>query len=253
MLLRLAIPLLALLAVVSGCARDEDQTIVLAASSLQEAMEEIAEAWEEKGNDPVVLSFAGSASLARQIQNGAPADIFISADEDWMNALSGMELVRGEPHILASNRLVLIAPGESPIEVDLDNPRELLLALPPGSRVAMGEPETVPAGRYAKAALESLGLWPSLRERIAPTDNVRAALALVEAGEAPLGIVYASDAMVSDRVRVVAPFPPESHPPIHYPAALLGRSPDSEARDFLGFLQGDEAQAVFARYGFVRP
>ena len=244
------IPLLAMLAMLSACGQGEDRVVVLAASSMQDALEDIAEAWEGEGHKRPVLSFAGSASHARQIANGAPADIFISADTDWMDLLAGEGHVAGERRSLASNRLVVIAPIDSTIEVDLDNPQSILLALPAGSRIAMGEPESVPAGRYAKAALESFGIWEALQDRIAPTDNVRAALALVEAGEAPLGIVYASDASVSDRVRVVAVIPPESHPRITYPAALVGQSPSGDAEDFFTFLQDEQARGIFARYGF---
>lgn len=254
--MRLLAPILGLFTAVlllAGCSKEPEGPVVLAAASLQDALAEVADVWEEAGHPKPVLSFAGSAALARQVESGAPADIFISADEEWMDTLAEGGFVKGERAGLLSNRLVLIAPHDSTLAVDLDDPSALLLALPPGARVAMGEPETVPAGKYGKAALESMGLWPGLKGRIAPAENVRAALVLVEAGEAPLGVVYETDALVSDRVRVVAVIPPESHPKILYPAALLAAAPSPEARAFYDFLRGDEAREIFARYGFRRP
>jgi len=253
MLSRLAIPLLAALALLGSCSRGPEGPVVLAAASLQDALTEVADAWVEEGHPRPVLSFAGSSSLARQVEAGAPADIFVSADEAWMDDLVKAGAVKGERRDLLSNRLVLVEPLESSMEIDLDRPENLLLALPHGSRIAMAEPETVPAGRYGKAALESLGLWEALKDRIAPAENVRAALVLVEAGEAPLGVVYETDALVSDRVKVAAVIPPETHPPIRYPVALVHKTPGSDAKAFYDYLAGDEASAIFARYGFRKP
>jgi len=254
--MKLLSPILALFAAIlllAGCSKEPEGPVVLAASSLQDALTEVADSWAAEGHPKPVLSFAASSALARQVESGAPADIFISADEDWMDTLAEGGFVKGERADLLANRLVLVAPFDSTLEVDLDNPSALLLALPPGSRVAMGDPESVPAGKYGKAAFESLGLWDGLKDRIAPAENVRAALALVEAGEAPLGVVYETDALVSDRVKVVATVPPESHPPILYPAALLAASPSDEAQGFYTFLSGDKARAIFTRHGFRRP
>jgi molybdate transport system substrate-binding protein len=250
--MRFLLAILPALLLLAGCSGEPQGPVVLAAASLQDALGDAADAWAEKGHARPVLSFAGSASLARQIANGAPADIFICADTEWMDTLVEDGFVVGERRDLVANRLVLVAPHDSAIAVDLDNPTGLLLALPPGSRVAMGDPDTVPAGRYGKAAFESLGLWRALKDRIAPAENVRAALALVEAGEAPLGVVYETDALVSDRVRVVATIPPESHKPIRYPIALVGKYPRSHAQGFFAFLAGEEARAIFQRYGFRR-
>jgi len=251
--MRFLLAILPILLLLAGCAKEPEGPVVLAAASMQDALTEAAAAWAEQGHARPVLSFAGSSSLARQIGNGAPADVFVSADEEWMDVLVESGAVKGERRDLAANRLVLVAPHDSAIEADLDHPTSLLLALPPGSRVAMGEPFSVPAGKYAKAALESLGLWGALKDRIAPAENVRAALALVEAGEAPLGVVYETDALVSDRARVVAAFPPESHPPIRYPMALVGRFPGNDVRAFFDFLSGEEAREILRKYGFRRP
>lgn len=254
--MRLFSPILAMFAAVlllSGCSKEPEGVLVLAAASMQDALSEAGTAWEAEGHPAPVLSFAGSSALARQIENGAPADIFISADQEWMDVLVDGGFVKGERHDLLSNRLVLITPEAKPLAVDLDHPADLLLALPPGSRVAMADPDAVPAGRYGKAAFESLGLWDGLKNRIAPAENVRAALALVEAGEAPLGVVYETDALASDRVRVAATIPPESHPPILYPAALLSATPGDGAGGFFAFLQGEKAREIFARHGFRKP
>jgi molybdate transport system substrate-binding protein len=255
---RMRIPLsilaaLALAFTLAGCSKRPQGPVVLAASSLQGAIEEVADAWAEQGHPRPVLSFAASSALARQVESGAPADIFVSADEEWMDTLAEDGFVQGERRDLLGNRLVLVAPPASTIAVDLDDPTGLLRALPPGSRIAMGDPEAVPAGKYGRAAFESLGLWPALKDRIAPAENVRAALALVEAGEAPLGVVYETDALASAKVKVVAVIPPESHPKIVYPAALLAKTPSDETKALYDFLAGNEAREIFARHGFRRP
>jgi molybdate transport system substrate-binding protein len=252
--MRLISPILALFAAVlllAGCSKQSDAPVVLAASSLQDALTEVADAWEEQGHPKPVLSFAASSALARQVESGAPADIFISADEEWMDTLAEGGFVKGERADLLSNRLVLVAPLDSTLEVDLDDPAGLLRALPPGSRVAMGDPESVPAGKYGKAAFESLGLWDGLKDRIAPAENVRAALALVEAGEVPLGVVYETDFFAAGgKVKVMASIPIESYPKILYPAAVLGQDPSTETTGFYKFLLGPEARKIFVGYGF---
>ena len=228
--------------------------MVLAASSLQGVMESAADAWAAKGHARPQLAFAASSSLARQIENGAPADIFVSADLDWMDYLAERNLIPpGSRTVIAGNTLVLVAPGEGTGRESGREDAATVLAELGDGRLAMGEPESVPAGRYGKAALESLGLWQGVRARIAPAENVRAALALVESGEAPLGIVYATDAKASGRVRVRAVFPASSHDPILYPGALLRTAGNTQAGAFMAFLTSGEGQAIFADNGFAPP
>ncbi len=224
--------------------------LVLAAASLQEGMDDAADEWADRGHERPVLSFAGSQALARQIIGGAPADIFASADEEWMDEVEQAGLISpGTRASFLGNRMVLIAPAQSDVRFALDGDSDLAGALGDG-RLAMAEPETVPAGRYGKAALESLDLWTGVADRIASAENVRAALALVERGEAPLGIVYATDAFASEQVRIVAAFPRNSHPPISYPVAVLTASTSADATAFRDFLVSGEGRAIFARRGF---
>jgi molybdate transport system substrate-binding protein len=242
-LLLLALLIPALLA--CGQAADRDGArgpVVLAASSLQESLEEVADAWAAEGHAAPVLSFAASSALARQVEQGAPADLFVSADEEWMDTLAGQGLLRtGTRTDLFSNRLVLIAKAGGTVRS---------LAELGDGRLALADPDAVPAGKYAKAALESLGQWQAVEARVAPAENVRAALALVERGEAPLGIVYATDALASDAVEVIETFPESSHPPIRYPAAVLADSKHPDAAAFLAFLSSDAARQIFAKHGF---
>ena len=227
--------------------------VVLAAASLQESLSDAAHAWTAKGHPRPVLSFGASSALARQVIAGAPADLFLSADEPWMDAIAKAGRLRaGARATLLGNRLVLIAPARSAVR--LTPPRGFLLARALGSgRLAIADPETVPAGRYAKAALTHLGVWRSVAAKVAPAENVRAALALVERGAAPLGIVYATDARASKAVRVLGTFPAASHPPIRYPVAMLKASRHKDAAAFRAFLLSREGRAIFARYGFSAP
>lgn len=225
--------------------------LVLAASSLQEAMTEAADAWAAHKHARPVVSFAGSPALARQIESGAPADIFVSADEEWMDYVAGKGLIRaGTRAPFLSNRLVLIAPASSSARLSIGRNFPLARALGTG-RLAMADPDAVPAGKYGKAALENLGVWPSVQSKVARAENVRAALAFVERGEAPFGIVYATDARASARVRVVGTFPANSHPAITYPIAVLRASTNPDADGFRRFLISREGKAIFARRGFV--
>ena len=237
---------------VTACGEEEPRgPLVLAASSVQEALEEAADAWQGQGNPRPVLTFAGTSALARQIEQGAPADLFLSADEEWMDTLEQAGALRpGTRRDLLGNRIVLVAPQGAAPAVDIANAGSLAAALGDG-RLAMADPEAVPAGKYGKAALESLGLWPVVAQRVAPAENVRAALALVEAGEAPLGLVYATDAAASSRIRVVVRFPAASHPPIRYPIALLAASTHPDAERFADFLASPEARAIFVAHGFT--
>ena len=250
---RLRLLALVLLACVLASAPLRAQTrgpLVLAAASLQEALGEAADAWTAKGHPRPVISFGGSSALARQIEAGAPADLFISADEQWMNHVTAKGLIRkGTRAPFLSNRLVLVAPARSNTRLVIRPGFPLARALGTG-RLAMADPASVPAGRYGKAALVNLGVWPDVAGKVVRAENVRAALALVERGEAPLGLVYATDARASARVWVAGVFPPSSHPPISYPIAVLRESTHREADAFRRFLISREGRAIFAARGF---
>ena len=227
--------------------------LVLAAASMQEAMNAAADAWVVQRHARPVLSFAASSALARQIRSGAPADLFVSADEDWMDDIEKAGLLqRGTRAAMAGNRLVLIAPARMPLRLGIGRGMPIARALG-NSRLAMANPDAVPAGKYGKAALTALGVWPSVANRLALGDNVRSTLTLVERGEARLGIVYATDARASKDVVVVGAFPPGSHAPIRYPVARLAGSRNPEAEGFRRFLLSRAGQGILARYGFSRP
>lgn len=224
--------------------------LVLAAASLQEALTAAADAWAAEGHARPLLSFAASSALARQIAAGAPADLFLSADEPWMDAITAKGLVRrGTRASFLTNRLVLVAPASSKGMLTIRRGFPLARALGAG-RLAMADPASVPAGRYGKAALAAMGVWPTLSNRIAAAENVRAALAMVERRQALYGIVYETDARATRAVRIVGIFPAGSHPPIAYPLALLTRSTHAEAEGFRRFLLSPKAKAIFRRYGF---
>ncbi|WP_353473354.1 molybdate ABC transporter substrate-binding protein [Salipiger sp. H15] len=232
-------------------AAQAEEVVVFAAASLKNAMDEIAPAFEAGTGHEVTVSLAGSSALARQIQQGAPADIFISANEEWMDALDEDGLVReGTRGDLLRNSIVLIAHGKDAAPVEI-GPGLDLPALLDGGHLAMALVDAVPAGIYGKAALESLGLWDSAAPQVAQADNVRAALTLVSTGEAPLGIVYATDAAADEGVSVIGTFPKDSHPPIVYPAAGLAGRDTPAAAAFLDYLHGPEARAAFEAQGFV--
>jgi len=225
--------------------------LVLAAASLQESLNAAADAWAKQGHPRPVLSFAGSSALARQIEAGAPADLFISADEDWMDAIQRKGLIApGTRTTFLGNRLVLVAPKSRTAPVVIRPNAAFAKTLAAGP-IAMADVAAVPAGKYGKASLEHLGLWAATQPHVVQAENVRAALALVERGAAPLGIVYATDAKASPKVKVVGVFPAKSHPPIRYPVARLkaGNSPDAEG--FRRFLISPEGKAIFAHYGFT--
>lgn len=227
--------------------------MVLAAASLQDALGAAADAWEERGNPRPVLSFAGTSSLARQAEAGAPADLFVSADERWLEFLAARGLIRPETRVdLLTNDLVLVAPAGARSEVVIAPGFDLAAALGDG-RLAVADPEAVPAGRYARQSLRTLKAWDGVSDRLAVAENVRAALALVARGEAPLGVVYRTDALAEDAVRIVDRFPPASHAPIVYPAAVLFGSESPDAKRFLDFLASGEGRVVLQRYGFGAP
>ena len=251
--------LLAAPALVLGPAapRAQDAALtVFAAASLQDALRAIEPAWRAAapGNPPLRLSFAASSALARQMEQGAPADLFASADEPWMDYLARRDLVVPETRSSPlGNALALVAPAGSAQEPFAPGRgTDLAALLGTGGRIATGDPAHVPVGRYAQAALEWMGQWGTLAPRLARADNVRSALLLVERGEAPLGIVYATDAAASRGVKVVGTFPAESHPPITYPFALARRAAgNDQARAFLAFATGPEAADTYRRLGFA--
>lgn len=227
---------------------------VFAAASLGDALSDLGAAWDGTTGQGVTLVLAGSSTLARQIDAGAPADVYVSANATWMDWLAEQGRVLPDSRVdIASNRLVLVAHApDFESEADITPQTDILTGLGASGRLAIALPEAVPAGIYAKTALEALGLWGDLSTRLAPTDNVRAALALVALGEAPLGIVYATDAVADPRVRVAGVFPDQSHPPIRYPAAAVADSPNSDAaRAFVAWLAQDAAQAILAQHGFL--
>ena len=228
-----------------------DALTVFAAASLKNAMDEIAAAFERETGHAATMSLAGSSALARQIRHGAPADIFISANPDWMDVLEQDGLIDPESRFdLLGNSIVLIAHGRDARAVEIGPGADIAGMLGEG-RLAMTFVDAVPAGIYGKAALESLGVWEAVAPKAAQADNVRAALALVSSGEAPLGIVYATDAAADDNVTVVGAFPAGSHPPIVYPAAAVAASRNPLNARFLAWLRGPAARAAFERQGFV--
>lgn len=229
--------------------------VVLAAASLQESLTAAAQRWAAKGHPKPVLSFAASSALARQVEAGAPADLFISADENWMNYLAQRRLIQPRTRVsFLTNSLVLVAPAASRIGLGSGRlsigPRFPLAAALGQGRLAMADPAAVPAGKYGKEALTRLGVWASVEPKIAAAENVRAGLALVSRGEAPLGIVYATDARAAPGVRVIGTFPASSHGPISYPLAALASSRNPEAEGFRRFLVSAEGKAMFRRFGF---
>jgi molybdate transport system substrate-binding protein len=228
------------------------QIMVFAAASLSESVQQLATAFQQQTGVRVRASFASSAALARQIDAGASADVFISADAAWMDELDAHQrLSPGSRRNLVANELVLIAPAGSQLRLQL-GPHAPLAAALHGGRLALADPDSVPAGRYARAALMAFGLWSELEAHLVRAEDVRVALAWVARGEAPLGVVYATDARVEPRVTVLDRFPASSHPPIVYPVALLAAAPPAAAR-FVAFLESPAGRAVFAKAGFTTP
>jgi molybdate transport system substrate-binding protein len=229
--------------------------LVFAAASLKEALDEQVAGFSTASGMQVRVSYAGSNALAKQIERGAPAAVFISADEAWMDYLAQRNRIVAETRrSWLSNELVLIAPAGRSESIDLASPARARAALSERlapSRLAIADPAAVPAGRYAQAALTQLDLWTAVAPRIAPTDNVRGALAFVARGEAALGIVYRTDALAERKVAIVAAFPANTHPPISYPAAVVAGNDNAAARRLLDYLASDAARAVWQRYGFT--
>ncbi len=235
---------------VSGGTRAETLT-VYAAASLQEALTDAANTYAAQGHENPVISFAASSALARQIENGAPAALFISADEQWMDYLSdrGM-LVPGTRKSFLGNTLVLVAPAERPFTIIIKSNFPIASILGT-EKLALADPDSVPAGKYAKAALINLGVWSEIEKNVVPSDNVRAALAFVERNEARAGVVYSTDAMASKKVVVAGTFPAISHQPISYPIAILKGHDTPEARAFREFLLSAPGKAIFKARGFI--
>lgn len=224
---------------------------VFAAASLKNALDAIADDWRKDSGQAPVISYAATSALAKQIEQGAEADIFIAADQAWMDYVAEQGLIDASTRIdLVGNRLVLIAPKDVDLAVRL-KPSVPLAALLGDGRLAIANVDAVPAGRYAKAALMSLGVWDEVKAKLAEGENVRAALRLVSLGEAPLGIVYASDANADPSVKILANFPEDSHPPIVYPAATLTRSDAPKGNAFLDYLRSPAARHRFEENGFT--
>jgi molybdate transport system substrate-binding protein len=227
------------------------EPLVFAAASMKTALDEVAAQWQRETGKKVVISYAASNTLIKQIEQGAPADIFISADLDWMDYGQQKNLINAETRSnLLSNRIVLVAPKDATLTLKITPGFDLASALK-GGRLAMANVDAVPAGKYGKAALEKLGAWDGVKGKIAQADNVRAALALVSLREAPLGIVYQTDAASDPAVKIVATFPEDSHPPITYPIALTKTSTNPDARAFLSYIRSPAAKPAFERQGFT--
>ncbi len=233
-------------------AADSRPLTVFAAASLKESLDAAADAWRQQTGQAVQVSYAASSALARQIEQRAPADVFLSADSEWMDWLQQRDLIDPASRVdLLGNTLVLIAPANSEAQpFPLEHGTDLLPLLGDNGRIALALTASVPAGKYAKAAFESLSNWSAIEPRVAEAENVRAALLLVARGEAPLGVVYGSDAQAEPRVKVLATFPEGSHPAIVYPVARVATGTHPAAGDFIAWLQSEDADAIFRRHGF---
>jgi molybdate transport system substrate-binding protein len=230
-----------------------DKVTVFAAASLKTAMDAVAISWMETTSKQTAISYAASSALAKQIEEGAPADVFVSADLDWMKYLADKDLVApGSAVNLLGNEIVLIAPQDSTVEISIEKDFKLGELLGEG-RLAMADVKAVPAGKYGKAALQALGVWKDVENKVAQAENVRSALKLVATGEAALGIVYKTDAAAEPAVRIIGSFPDGSHPPIIYPVAVIAQSKNPDAGAFAAFLRSETAQAIFRQQGFTIP
>lgn len=249
---RRSLPLLALLPMAAAA---QEVVTVFAAASLTDALRALGQDWAARGNPAPRFSFAASSALARQIEQGAPADLFLSADEPWMDYLQQRNLIVNATRISpVGNALVMVAPAATARPMTLERGTDLAALLGPRGRIATGDPAHVPVGRYAQSALEWMGQWQAIAPRLARAENVRAALLLVERGEAPFGIVYATDAQASTGLRVVGTFPAESHAAVTYPFAVTRRAEgNAQARALHGFLSGAEAVPIWQRFGFTLP
>ncbi len=229
----------------------QNKLVIFAAASLKDALDDVNTAFQHDKGRETTTSFAASSTLAKQIEAAAPADIFISADLDWMDYLAKKNLVKPDTRAnLLGNQLVLIAPANSTVKLSLEPNFPLTQALGNG-RLAIADPSGVPAGKYGKAALEALGAWSSVAEKLAPAENVRATLLLVSRGEAPLGIVYRTDAVADKGVKILGNFPENTHPPIIYPIAAVGASTNPGNASYIAFLRSAAARPLFEKWGFT--
>jgi molybdate transport system substrate-binding protein len=239
-----------LIALQSWAAQADKGITVFAAASLTNVLQDLGDAFTKDSNIPVRFSFAASSALARQIENGSRADLFFSADLEWMDYLQARNLIQpATRHDVLGNQLVLVGPADSKLNLKI-GPKFALAAAVGTGRLATGDPDSVPVGRYAHEALANLGVWDEIAARLVRTDSVRSALAFVDRGEAVLGIVYATDALVDKKVRVIDVFPATSHMPIIYPAALTTDA-KADAAKFLAYLRGPAGNLAFEHYGFT--
>lgn len=243
--------LLAFCLLLAPLAARAQELTVFAAASLTDAMKDVSAQWAQAGHQPLRLSFGSSSTLARQIEQGAPANLFASADEKWMDYLADKQLIAADTRKdLLGNDLVLVVSADKPQHVTIGPGFNLLALLGPNGRIATGDPAHVPAGIYAEQALRKLGLWDAVSPHLARTEDVRAALLLVERGEAPAGIVYATDAAASKAVMIAGTFTADSHDPVSYPFAVTKSGDTQEARALMTYLAGPQARAIFVKRGF---
>jgi molybdate transport system substrate-binding protein len=243
--------LLALCLLLAPLTARAQELTVFAAASLTDAMKDISTQWAQAGHQPLRMSFGASSTLARQIEQGAPANLFASADQKWMDYLADKKLIVADTRKdLLGNDLVLVVAADKPQHVTIGPGFNLLGLLGPNGRVATGDPAHVPVGIYAEQALKRLGIWDAVSPRLARTDDVRSALLLVERGEAPAGIVYATDAAVSRAVMIAGTFPANSHDPVSYPFAVTQSGDTPDARALMTFLAGPQAREIFVKRGF---
>jgi len=243
---------LAVVILCAGLPAQAEEVTVFAAASLQNALEEIGAAYRQRTGNAAKFSFAASSALARQIEQGAPAALFASADEQWMDYLQQRKLIVDDTRkALLGNSLVLVVPASNTAQVEIKQGFDFAKVLGPDGRWVTGDPSSVPVGRYAQDALTGLGVWDFAATRLVRAENVRVALTFVERGEAAAGIVYSTDAAISQKVRVAGVFPPASHKPISYPVAAIAKYDNPTAREFLAFLEKDEAKTIFRKFGFV--
>ncbi|KAB0682663.1 molybdate ABC transporter substrate-binding protein [Aureimonas leprariae] len=239
------------LGTVPAAEAQEKGPVVFAAASLKNALDDINAAWKAETGKSATISYAASSALAKQIESGAPADVFFSADLDWMDALAKKDLIKADTRRqLLGNSIVLVGPADAAGSIEIAKGFPLAEKLGDG-KLAMASVDSVPAGKYGKAALQSLGVWDAVSPKVAQAENVRAALLLVSRGEAPLGIVYKTDAAADKNVKVVGTFPADTHPAIVYPVALTASAKGDDAAAFLRYIEGDKAKALFERQGFT--